>query len=110
MEKKYKKVMMLFILLLVSGLGFSQIKISGKVTDGKESLPGVSVYVKGSRIGVETDIDGKYTINVKKGQTLVFQYLGFKSQEIRIQNQTKLDVILKEDTEVLEEVIVAFRK
>ncbi|TXE07241.1 TonB-dependent receptor [Seonamhaeicola algicola] len=86
----------------------SQIReVNGVVTDDDGfPLPGVSIIVKGETIGTTTDFDGNYSINVAKGSTLVFSYVGFISQEILIQNQTKLDIKLTEDLAKLDEVVV----
>ncbi len=82
--------------------------ISGIVTSDSDHLPliGVSVQVKGTTNGTITDLDGNYTLNVQPGQTLVFSYIGFMTQEIGITNQTRLDIVMREDSETLEEVVV----
>ncbi|SFS87458.1 TonB-linked outer membrane protein, SusC/RagA family [Porphyromonadaceae bacterium NLAE-zl-C104] len=73
-------------------------------TDG-EPLVGVSIFVKGTSNGTVTDIDGNYSINVNAGQTLVFSYIGFISQEMIVREKV-INVSLVEDTEVLDELIV----
>lgn len=73
-------------------------------TDG-EPLIGVSIFVKGTNNGTVTDIDGNYSINVNTGQTLVFSYIGFISQEVTVRENV-INVSLAEDTEVLDELIV----
>ncbi|MDR3266595.1 MAG: SusC/RagA family TonB-linked outer membrane protein, partial [Tannerella sp.] len=82
--------------------------ISGTVTDSNgESLIGVSVVVKGSSIGVATDIDGKYSLEIPaEDAQLQFHYIGYLLQTIPVENQTVIDVTLKEDTQILEEVVV----
>lgn len=80
--------------------------ITGVLEDESVALPGVSISIKGTKFGTETDFDGNYSIKIKKGDVLVFNYLGFKSQEISIENQTNIDVKLKEDTNNLDEVVV----
>ncbi|MGA9639241.1 TonB-dependent receptor [Flavobacterium sp.] len=82
-------------------------KITGKVTDGIGPLPGVNVMVKGTAIGVTTDFDGNFTINVKDNNAiLVFTYLGFATKEVLVNNQTSLSVVLTEDASKLEEIVV----
>jgi TonB-linked SusC/RagA family outer membrane protein len=78
------------------------------VKDGSgESLPGVNIAVKGTGTGVVSDIDGKYSISVPNGNTvLVFSYIGFVTQETATGERTLVDVVLKEDLQVLDEVIV----
>ncbi len=81
--------------------------ISGKVTDNN-SIPliGVSITIKGTSSGVVTDVDGNYTINVKENDVLVFSYIGMEAFEVTVQNQNTIDVILYEDTTLIDELIV----
>ncbi|MBF0760509.1 TonB-dependent receptor [Dysgonomonas mossii] len=82
-------------------------EISGVIKDEKGfTLPGVSIAVKGTTTGTITDIDGKYSINVPSGAVLAFNYVGFVPQEVKIGNQSTLDIVLKEDTQALDEVVV----
>lgn len=82
-------------------------EISGVIKDEKGfTLPGVSIAVKGTTTGTITDLDGKYSINVPSGAVLAFNYVGFVPQEVKIGNQSTLDIILKEDTQTLDEVVV----
>lgn len=102
---------MLFLLPAICSLQAnpSQSKtVSGIVTSATDGLPliGVSVQVKevaGS--GTITDMDGRFTIFAGNGQTLVFSYIGFKTQEIKVADTT-VNVVLAEDNEVLDEVVV----
>ena len=82
--------------------------VSGVVTSAADQLPliGVSVQVKGASNGSITDLDGNYSVSVASGQTLVFSYIGFKTQEIQITNQKTLNVVMEEDSETLDEVVV----
>lgn len=80
--------------------------ITGVVEDESGPLPGVSVLIKGTTYGTSTDFDGNYTIKIKKGDILVFSYLGFKTEEISIGNHTNLNVLLEEDASSLDEVVV----
>ncbi|MDO4230319.1 MAG: von Willebrand factor type A domain-containing protein, partial [Capnocytophaga sp.] len=85
-------------------------ELTGIVTDeGKHPLPGVSVLIKGTTKGQNTDFDGKFTIQVKPNDILVFSSIGFKTKEIKIKNQKTLTVILEEDNEELEGEAVAFQ-
>lgn len=82
--------------------------MTGKVTgeDGAP-LPGVSVLVKGTTIGAQTDLDGVYELNVPSdAQTLVFSFIGFRSLEQEIGNNTVINVELSQDIEALSEVVV----
>ena len=81
--------------------------ITGKVTDSSgASLPGVSVVVKGSTIGVITDLNGSYSLaNVPENATLQFSFVGMKTQEIAVGNKTNINVTLEEETIGIEEVV-----
>lgn len=81
--------------------------VTGTVTtsDG-EPLPGVTVMVDGTRTGVVTDFDGNYKINADSGDNLVFSYVGFKKEKIKVGSNTRIDVKMGEDNSVLDEVIV----
>ncbi len=83
--------------------------IKGKITDAStgEALPGVSVVVKGTTTGVNSDIDGNFTINVPSpNSTLVFTFVGYLPQEILAAGRTTIDLALAVDVKALEEVIV----
>jgi TonB-dependent starch-binding outer membrane protein SusC len=81
--------------------------ISGKVIDQEGMpLPGVSVVVQGTTIGVVTDVDGNYTLEVPDdARVLVFSFVGMKRQQVNIGNQTNIDITLEAETIGLEEVI-----
>lgn len=82
--------------------------ISGTVSDDVGlPLPGVNVVVKNKTTGTQTDFEGKFTISAKTGETLVFSYVGFTSQEVPITAATKtLNIILQPDAAVLDAVVV----
>jgi TonB-linked SusC/RagA family outer membrane protein len=85
------------------------VKISGKVTDEKgETLPGVSVTLKGTSTGVVTDINGKFSLNVPDASsgTLVFTYIGYVTQEVTLKGQATINVQLPADSKSLNEVVV----
>ncbi len=103
------KQILTFVFLLFAIVGYSQtLKVTGVVTSAEDGmpLPGVPVQVKGNpSAGVATDIDGNYTVNVESGQTLVFSYVGCKSQEHKITKSMNLDVVLEAEANVLQEVV-----
>ena len=85
--------------------------VKGKVLDADgNSIPGASVFIKGTTVGVTTDMEGDYTMrNVPPGSTMVFSFIGYVTQEVPVAGRTTINVILLEDTQSLEEVtIVAF--
>jgi TonB-linked SusC/RagA family outer membrane protein len=93
----------------VSPAGAQQQKtISGKVVDDRGApLPGVAVVIKGTTVGVVTDIDGNYSLAVPaNAQILAFTFIGMKAQEIAIGNQTTINITLATDVTDLDEVVV----
>lgn len=83
--------------------------LSGRVTDGSTSngLPGVSVVVKGTQRGTTTDSDGKFQLSVPETSSLlVFSFVGYRSQEVEIGNQSTLNVRLESEDKSLDEVVV----
>ncbi|MBE9585838.1 TonB-dependent receptor [Mucilaginibacter sp. JRF] len=83
------------------------IRVTGSVKD-EEGLPliGVSVAVKGTSKGTTTNDNGQFELNVEPTDILVFQYIGFNSQEVAVKNQTTIDVVLKANNQSLREVVV----
>ena len=81
--------------------------IKGKVTDSRgESIIGASVMEKGTSNGTITDLDGNFTLNVGPKAVLTVSYVGFKTIDIQANGKQTLNIVLKEDTEMLDEVIV----
>ena len=86
---------------------FAQEKtVSGTVSDDTGPLPGVSVLIKGTSTGTETDFDGKYSIKVNVGDILQYSFVGMSNQEKKVGNSNTYDVVLKASANVLDEVIV----
>lgn len=82
-------------------------QIRGTVVDKNgDTLIGVSVAVKGTTSGAMTDIDGKYAIEVKEGDIIEFSYLGFKAKEVKISDQSTIDIVLEENDVILSDVVV----
>ncbi|GAB4479605.1 MAG: SusC/RagA family TonB-linked outer membrane protein [Thermoflexibacter sp.] len=98
----------LVLSLLLFTQSFAQNRVSGTVSSAKDKspLPGVSVIVKNTQRGTITDSEGKYSIAVSSGETLVFSFVGFALREIAISNQSVLDVALEEDVTQLGEIVV----
>lgn len=112
-HKNLKKNFAIATLLLFSALQISMsaqlnvIKVDGKVVDGNgDPLIGVTVRVKDGNIGTNTDIEGKFTLQVPQASTLVFTYVGFLEQEAKVNSSGNINVTLKEGDALLEEVVV----
>ncbi|EAQ40846.1 SusC/RagA family TonB-linked outer membrane protein [Polaribacter sp. MED152] len=106
MKTKFNGILTLLLAFVVQ-ISFAQEKtISGTVSDESGSLPGVSVIIKGSTKGTETDFDGKYSIQAKTGDVLVFRYLGYKASERTVGSSNVINVKLAEDANVLDEIVV----
>ena len=83
--------------------------VSGTVRDADgEPVPGVSVLVKGTQVGVATDVNGRFELRVDDNPEVVlqFSFVGMKSQEVKIGTHTTLNVVLESDTKALDEVLV----
>ena len=84
-----------------------QLEVSGTVTDELGPLAGASVFVKGTTIGVTTDFDGNYSIEVPDPDAiLVFSFIGYTTLEVPVNSQTNIDIVLKEDAQALDEVVI----
>ncbi len=106
MKTKFNGILTLLLVLMVQITFAQQRTISGTVTDASGALPGVSVLVKGTTQGTETDFDGKYSIKTTQGSILVFSYLGYKTVEKTVGNSNTINVLLEEDANILDEVVV----
>ena len=95
------------LVLTLSSSMFAHKKITGIVVDEKgESVIGASVSEKGTTSGTATDIDGKFSLEVKDGAVIVVSYLGFLTQEIIVNDRSDFHIIMKDNTEMLNEVVV----
>ena len=106
MKTKFNGILTLLLALVVQ-ISFAQEKtVSGTVSDNSGALPGVSVIIKGTTTGTETDFDGKYSIKAKAGDVLSFSYLGYTTVEKTIGTSNTVNVTMEEDANVLDEVVV----
>jgi len=106
---KKNVLMLLFPLLFFMEQAYAQEKlITGTVISAEDGLPipGVSVKVTGTLIGVQTNLDGKYTLKIKQGSVLTFSFLGTVTQQKTVDGSNVIDVALKQDTKALNEVVV----
>lgn len=105
----YLKGLLIPLLVVILTIqAYAQQRVTGTVTSSKDNqgLPGVNVVVVGSTSGAVTDANGNYTINAPANGTLQFRYIGFVSQDVKINGRSKIDVSLQEDAKALEEVVV----
>ncbi|MDO6676121.1 von Willebrand factor type A domain-containing protein [Tenacibaculum sp. 1_MG-2023] len=100
-----KKLFYAMILLSSIALAAQQRTITGVVSDESGPLPGVTIVVKGTTIGTETDFDGRYSITASEGDVLVFSFVGMKTAEEKVKESSVINIIMKND-DLLEEVVV----
>src|SRR5690606_35370009 len=108
-----KRIQLLFIVMaLCMAIPWSAAaqtgKVSGTVTDERnDPLPGVSVVIKGTTKGTATDADGRFSLEYQNtDDILVFSFVGYQSQEIRVGSQSVINIALAEDISTLQEVVV----
>ncbi|WP_119792953.1 SusC/RagA family TonB-linked outer membrane protein [Flavobacterium anhuiense] len=107
MKQKLKGLMMLFFILILQSSIAQEKKITGVVSDNAGiPLPGVSVLVKGTKLGTQTDFDGKYMIKASSNQVLVFSYIGMKTSEITANSSVINVKMLDAGAQELESVVV----
>ena len=110
--KRQLSIIVTFALMLFSVLSLSaqsgKVVVSGTVkSDSGEPLVGASVLVKGSTTrGTIVNADGTYQISASEGETLIYDCLGFVSQEVKLTGATRVDIVMIEDTNFLDETIV----
>ncbi len=107
--RKNLNVLILMLSLLLGNFAMAQQSVlTGKVTDSSsgETLPGVSIVVKGTTNGTITNMDGVFTLGVNKGDVVQFSFVGYKSQEIVANGQKNLSIALVIDNAELDEVVV----
>lgn len=99
-----------FLVVLAGATVFAQQRtVSGQITDSGtgEPIPGVNVLIQGTTSGTVTDIDGNYQLSVPSGEvTLLFSYVGYKTQAIQVGSQSTIDVQMESDVTALSEVVV----
>lgn len=105
-----KKVNLIFFccLFYTSMMLAQTFSVKGKVLDAMDESPmiGVTISVQGDRRGTTTDLDGNFRVEVKKGDVLIFSYIGKKTESVEIKNQKNIYVKLSDDSNVLDDVVV----
>ena len=106
MRKKFTLIILL-LLTTLSTVFAQSIKISGKVTDNSgESLPGVTIAVKGTSLATSSDVNGNYSITAPANATLVYSFIGFSTQAITAGNRTSINIALQPTASTLNDVVV----
>ncbi len=102
------RTFLMLVLILIGTSVFAQTKqVTGVVKDATgETVIGASVVEKGTTNGVITDFDGVFKLTVSENAVLQISYIGYQTQEVKVAGKTTLDITLREDTEMLEEVVV----
>jgi TonB-linked SusC/RagA family outer membrane protein len=110
MKRMFTRISVLtFLGLLFISNAFAQnITITGVVTDAADrtAIPAVSIQVKGTTTGTQTDANGRYSINAPSNSTLVYTYIGYTTREVPVNNQTSLNIALQSEAQNLEQVVV----
>ena len=108
MRNKLLKTLFTALLFVFSAGAFAQMTVQGTVMDAAgEPVIGANIVVQGSTQGTITDFDGNYSLEVAEGATvLVFSYIGMQPQEMAAKDANGKTITLKEDSELLEEVVV----
>jgi TonB-dependent starch-binding outer membrane protein SusC len=110
---KNARILILFLVFTLAGnsLTYSQITVTGRVTDSStgETLPGVSVLVRGTNVGTITNIQGDYTLDVPGASpVLIYSFIGYTSREIPVEGRTVINVALEPGLQIDEVVAVGY--
>lgn len=107
--KRILLVCLTAVFIFASGALWAQdLTVTGKITSSEDGspLPGVNVVVKGTTSGTVSDVSGNYSLSAPAEGTLVFTFIGLKTQEVPVSNRTTVDVIMAQDVQQLTEVVV----
>ena len=106
-QKKKVSIFMFFLCFSLFSFAQQKIIVNGIVfKENSVPLPGVSVNIKGTKVGTTTDLEGKFSIQANRGAILDFSYVGMKTQEIKINDKTNFNITMQEDIVAVEEVVV----
>lgn len=107
--RKILRLKVACLLMLLTSTAWAQTRtVSGRVTSQEDGtpLPGVNVVLKGTANGTTTDADGKFSLTTEGGGTIIFSFIGLKTQEVEIGNQTVIDLQMTSDATQLNEVVI----
>lgn len=103
----FRMLTLLLLIFCTTNVFAQQKNVRGTVVDASgDPLIGVNVSVKGMTIGIITDMEGRYQLEVPANATLLFSYIGYRSQEIAVGNQLSINITMQEDTQNIDEVVV----
>ncbi|SFS60402.1 SusC/RagA family TonB-linked outer membrane protein [Lutibacter maritimus] len=106
MKTKFNGFLTLLLALVVQ-ISFAQGKtVTGKISDASGPLPGVTVVVKGTKVGTQSDFDGNYSITANAGAVLQYSFIGMQTVEKTVGSSNVINVVMQESAEALEEVVV----
>jgi TonB-linked SusC/RagA family outer membrane protein len=106
MRSKFKWIFSLLLALSMQFAFAQERTVTGVVTDASGPVPGVNVLIKGTKSGVQTDFDGKYSIKAKSGDILVFSFVGMTEATKTVGTSNTIDVTMQDGAKVLAEVVV----
>lgn len=110
MKKIYRRLSLASVFLLLLGIAHAQTQrqtVTGTITDaGNQTMPGVNILLKGTTQGAVSDVNGAFAIEAGPEDVLVLTFIGYKTQEIRVGEQTKFTIKMEEDVSTLSEVVV----
>ena len=107
MKSKVTSLLLMLLLFPVMSVMAQTMTVKGIVTDTSgEPLVGVSVLVKGTSFGAQTNLDGEFSLKAKQGDVLTFSYIGYRSAQLTVPASGKVDMVLEEEATALDEVVV----
>ncbi|MBD1383963.1 SusC/RagA family TonB-linked outer membrane protein [Mucilaginibacter rigui] len=107
MKQMYLRCIALLLFSMITIAAYAQKTVTGTVSEKSgQTIPGVNVAEKGTTNGISTDVNGKFNLSVKPGATLTFSFVGFKTKEIVVGNETTINVVLESSENSLNEVVV----
>jgi iron complex outermembrane receptor protein len=106
-ESKKKIIFALVMALFMVNIAYAA-RIEGIVIDGQDGgpLPGVSILVRGSKVGMMTDVDGKFSIEATEGSVLTFSYIGYHAKEYRVGASVTVKIAMESESLEMNEVVV----
>src|SRR5688572_6210428 len=95
----------LFLLTSIHAIAQKRL-VTGKISDATGPLPGVNLILKGTTIGTTSNANGEYSLEVDAGDILVASFIGYRTKEVPVGNQTQISIVMEADISTLEEIVV----